>query len=148
VSVSVNVNVSVSLRSSELRRRVPASKSHKDTGTYIDLYQDAQGSFPKPLRTFEVARVWKAKGSWQAKAQGARGEQQRRPGRPGALKRKLIRPGHPALFVGIFATAPYMSSSLAKKWFRPFAEPREAEEAVFKNGSNLVYLLMQKSIPK
>jgi len=50
--------------------------------------------------------------------------------------------------VGIFATAPYMSSSLAKKWFRPFAEPREAEEAVFKNGSNWVYLLMQKSIPK
>ena len=57
VSVSVSVNVSVSLGSSELRRRVPASKSHKDTGTYIDLYQDAQGSFPKPLRTFEVARV-------------------------------------------------------------------------------------------
>ena len=136
------------LGSSKLPTRIPASKDHKYTGTYGDLYQNAQGPFLSLLRTFEVARVWKAKGSWQAKAQGARGEQQRRPGGPGALKRKLIRPGHPVLFVGIFATAPYMSSSLAKNWFRPFAEPREAEEAVFKNGSNLVYLLMQKSIPK
>jgi len=61
------------LGSSKLRVRAPASKDHTYTGTYRDLYQNAQEPFLSLLRTLEVARVWKTKGPWQAKGQEAQG---------------------------------------------------------------------------
>ena len=61
------------LGSSKLPTRIPASKDHKYTGTYGDLYQNAQGHFLSLLRTFEVGRVWRTKGPWQARGQGAQG---------------------------------------------------------------------------
>ena len=66
------------LGSSKLPTRIPASKDHKYTGTYGDLYQNAQGPFLSLLRTFEVARVWRTKGRalGRQKDRRPRGEQQ------------------------------------------------------------------------